>query len=211
MTTHNPAYPPIKEIITSNWEILDKTKTSRLLVESEIVFGLRRNKNLSDHLVRASISTNYKQSDKNLAVVRPCKQPATCRYCPKLNTSGTFICKTNNHKITSKVNINCQSTNCIYLITCGIQYVGQTKNKILTRFNSHHYDIRHNSDTTVAHHFNKCPRHSPAKFESLSISILSFLCAPLDTKACQAERDKEEKRWIHRLSGVVPRCLNLLG
>ena len=211
VTTHNPANPPIKETITSNWDILGKTKTSRPLLESEIVFGLRRNKNLSDHLVRASTST--KHNDAKLVVARPCKRPSTCRYCPKLNTSGTFICKTNNQRLISKVNINCQSTNCIYLITCshcGIQYVGQTKNKILTRFNSHHYDISHNSDTTVARHFNKCPRHSPAKFEGLSIAILSFIRAPPDTKAGQAERDKEEKRWIHRLSSVVPRGLNLL-
>ena len=46
VTTHNPANPPIKEIITSNWDILGKTKTSRPLLESEIVFGLRRDKNL---------------------------------------------------------------------------------------------------------------------------------------------------------------------
>ena len=94
--------------------------------------------------------------------------------------------------------------------TCGIQYVGQTKNKLLTRFNSHHYDISHNNDTTVARHFNKCPRPQPAKFDGVNISILSFIRAPPDTKAGQAERDKEEKRWIHRLSSVVPRGLNLL-
>ena len=171
VTTHNPANPPIKEIITSNWDILGKTKTSRLLLESDIVFGLRRNKNLSDHLVRASTST--KQNDEKLVDTRPCKRPASCRYCPKLNKSGTFVCKTTNQSLNSKANINCQSTNCIY--HCGIQYVGQTKNKILTRFSSHHFDISHNSDTTVARHFNKCPRHLPAKFDGLSISILSFI------------------------------------
>ena len=50
VTTHNPANPPIKEIITSNWEILGKMKTSRPLLESEIVFGLRQNKNLFEHI-----------------------------------------------------------------------------------------------------------------------------------------------------------------
>ena len=85
----------------------------------------------------------------------------------------------------SQTMINYQTTNCIYLITCsscGIQYVGQTKNKLLTRFNSHHYDISHNSDTTVARHFSRCPQLNPAKFEGLIISILSFIRAPPDTK-----------------------------
>ena len=144
---------------------------------------------------------------------RPCNRTSSCRYCPLLNVSGSFTCKTNNQILQSKINVNCQTSNCIYLITCsncGIQYVGQTKNKILTRFNSHHYDIQHNSDTTVARHFNKCPRNNPAKFEGLVISVLCFIRSPPDTKSGQTERDMEEKRWIHRLSSVVPRGLNLL-
>ena len=90
------------------------------------------------------------------------------RYCPRLNRSGSFLCNTTNQTLQSKTNINCQTMNCIYLITCsscGIQYLGQTKNKLLTRFNSHFYDISHNSDTTVARHFNKCPRLKPAMFD----------------------------------------------
>ena len=79
-----------------------------------------------------------------------------------------------------------EACNCIYLITCshcGTQYVGQTKKKLLTRFNSHFYDIHQNNDTTVARHFNKCPPHNPAKTDDLSISVLSFIRAPPDTKA----------------------------
>ena len=213
VTTHNPQNPPLRQIITSNWDILGKTKTTRPLLDSEVIFGLRRNKNLSDHLVRASTSTLTDGVPEKNVDTRLCKRPNSCRYCPRLNRSGSFLCNTTNQTLQSKTNINCQTMNCIYLITCsscGIQYVGQTKNKLLTRFNSHFYDISHNSDTTVARHFNKCPRLKPAMFEGLSISILSFIRAPPDTKAGRAERDKEEKRWIHRLSSVVPRGLNLL-
>ena len=214
VTTHNPRNPPIREIITSNWEILGKTKTSRQILESEIIFGLRRNKNLSDNLVRASTSTKT-DDDRHSKVIdlRPCKRLTSCRYCPLINTSGYFICKTDNQTYMSKTNINCQTTNVIYLITCshcGIQYVGQTKNKLLTRFNSHIFYINRNSDTTVARHFNRCPSHKPAMTDGLQISVLSFIRSPPDTKAGQSERDMEEKRWIHRLSSVVPRGLNLL-
>ena len=142
-----------------------------------------------------------------------CVYVYSCRYCPRLKRSGRFICHSTKQTFKSMININCQTMNCIYLITCsscGIQYVGQTKNKLLTRFNGHHYDISHNNDTTVSRHFNKCPHPHPARFEGLSISILSFIRAPPDTKSGQAERDKEEKGWIHRLSSVVPRGLNLL-
>ena len=131
-------------------------------MDSEIIFGLHRNKNLSDHLVCASTGTMTDGTNQKLIDVRPCKRLTSCRYCPQLNRSGSFICYTNKKTLKSKTNINCQTMNCIYLITCqscGIQYVGQTKNKLLTRFNSHHYDISHNNDTTVARHFNKCLQH----------------------------------------------------
>ena len=214
VTTHNPRNPPIRDIITQNWEILGKTKTSRPHLESEIIFGLRRNKNLLDHLVRASTSTKTNDETPVRRVdIRPCNRTSSCRYCPLLNVSGSFTCKTTNEILQSKKYVNCQTLNCIYLITCsscGIQYVGQTKNKILTRFNSHYFDIQHNSDTTVARHFNKCPRNNPAKFDGLGISILSFIRSPPDTRKGQSERDTEEKRWIHRLFSVVPRGLNLL-
>ena len=213
VTTHNPQNPRLRQIITSNWEILVKTKTTRPVLDSEIIFGLRRNKNLSDHLVRASTSTMAEGVTPKLVDERPCKRSTSCRYCPQLNKSGSFICRVTKQTLKSKININCQTMNCIYLITCrscGIQYVGQTKNKLLTRFNSHHYDINHNNDTTIARHFNKCPRLQPAKFEGLHISVLSFIRALPDTESGQSERDMEEKRWIHRLSSVVPRGLNLL-
>ena len=50
ITTHKAKNPPIREVITRNWEILGKNKTTRPLLDSNIVFGLGRNKNLSDQL-----------------------------------------------------------------------------------------------------------------------------------------------------------------
>ena len=212
VTTHNPKNPPIRETITKNWEILGKTKTTRPLLDSKIIFGLRRNKNLSDQLVRASTS---QKDDKRspLAETRPCNKNENCRYCPLLNTTGKFVCKTNGKTYTNKIQINCHSSNIIYLITCrscGIQYVGQTKNQLLTRFQSHYFDISHNNDTTVARHFNKCPINNPAKFKGMEISILNFIHAAPNSRAGQELRDMEEKRWIYRLASVVPRGLNLL-
>ena len=83
----------------------------------------------------------------------------------------------------------------------------------------YHNNIRyillyHNSQpqkpTTVAQHFNMCPSPQPAGFDSLEISILSFIKSPSNSKAGQVERDREEKRWIHSLATVVPKGLNLI-
>ena len=173
-----------------------------------IVFGLRRNKILSDHLVRASTKTDT--NHESFISTHPCKRPTLCRYCPKLNRSGQITSKTTGQKITTMRNINCQSSNVIYLITCstcGIQHVGQTKNRLLTRFQGHYYDVMNHNDTRVSRHFNKCPSSKPAGYGGIEISILSFIKNPKDG---QNERDREEKCWIHRLATVGPKGLNLM-
>ena len=211
ITTHNPMNPPIREIINTNWEVLQKTKTTRNIFESKIIFGLRRNKNLSDHLVRASTKTNTQH--QTYISTHPCNRSSVCRYCPKTDHSGQTTSKTTGQKFITMVNTNCQSSNIIYLITCktcGIQYVGQTKYRLLTRFQGHHFDIKNQNGTTVYRHFNKCPSSQPAGFEGLRISILSFIKSPSNSKDGQFERDREEKRWIHRLATVVPKGLNLM-
>ena len=209
ITTHNPLNPPIKDVVLKNWEILGKSKTTRTILDAKIIFGQCRNKNLSDQLVRASASE--KPSDDRIN--NSCKRPTTCRYCCLLNKSGKIRSTTTGKVYRSMINITCQSQNIIYLITCThckIQYVGQTKKRLLTRFQGHYHDIQHDNDTTVGRHFNRCPRDNPSKFEGLQISVLQFIRSPPDSRNGKTERDKEEKRWINRLSSIVPRGLNLL-
>ena len=211
ITTHNPQNPNIKSVIKNHWDLLQKTKTTRHLDDAKLIFGLRRNKNLSDQLVKASTRTIVR--NRSFVDKHPCNRPSSCRYCCRLNTSGTVISTTTGKKFTSMKQVNCQSSNLIYLITCihcNIQYVGQTKNRLLTRFQGHYFDINSQNDTTVARHFNKCPSISPAKFHGLSISVLSFINKPADSTSGQTDRDREEKRWIHRLESVVPKGLNLM-
>ena len=123
VVTHNPANPPIADFVKKNWSLVEKSKTTRFLSDAKIVFGTRRNKNLSDHLVRAS--TNTTQTN----IIPPiCNRKKTCRYCPKINTSGVLVSTTNGRKFQSMKKATCQSSNLIYVITCkncSIQYVGQ--------------------------------------------------------------------------------------
>ena len=116
ITTHNPLNPPIRDIVSNDWQILGKSSGTRHLLDATVTFGLRCNKNLSDSLVRASTRTiNEKPKHINNA---PCKRPKTCRYCPKLNLSGKVTSRTYKWDFSCKTNINCQSENLIYLITC---------------------------------------------------------------------------------------------
>ena len=209
ITTHNPLNPPIKDVVLKNWEILGKTKTTRTILDVKIVFGRRRNKNLLDQLVSAS--TSSKPLDDRIENI--CKRPSSCRYCCRIDTTGRIRSTTTGRLHRSMINVTCQTQNIIYLITCvtcKTQYVGQTKNRLLTRFQGHYHDIQHDNDTTVGRHFNRCPRVNPSKFDGVKISVLQFIRSPPDSRDGKLERDREENRWINRMSSIVPRGLNLL-
>ena len=190
---------------------MEKSKTTRFLNDAKLIFGQRRNKNPSDHLVRASTKT---RDSNTMHVTRnPCNRLKSCRYCPLINKTGKFISTTTGREFYSMKNVNCQSSNLIYVITCkncGIQYVGQTKNGILTRFQGHIFDIAHDNDTTVARHSNRCPPESPSLVQGMTIDIATFIPSPHDTRESKTMRDREEKRWMHRLQTITPFGLNLL-
>ena len=208
VVTHNPGNPPITNIVRNNWALVEKSKTTRFLTDANLVFGTRRNKNLSDHLVRASTKTT-----KTNIIPPHCNRTSTCRYCPKINKTGTLVSTHNSRKYQSMIKVTCQSSNLIYVITCktcGIQYVGQTKNRLLTRFQGHIFDITHNTDTTVARHLNTCPPDNPALTDGLVIMVISFIPSHPDSRDAKQHRDREEKRWMHRLQTITPQGLNLM-
>ena len=93
-------------------------------------------------------------------------------------------------------NVNCQSANLIDVITCrqcGIQYVGQTKNRLLTRFQGHYFDIRTQNDTTVVWHFNRCVQDNPDPFDGVIIPVVYFVKKNHpDSVDSKRERDAEE-------------------
>ena len=70
VNTHNPCNPPVRDIIEGNWPLLNKSKTTRSLNDAQLIFGQHRNKNLSDHLVRASTATRDKTKSNILR--NPC-------------------------------------------------------------------------------------------------------------------------------------------
>ena len=99
ITTHNPTNPPIKDIVTQNWHLVQKTQTTRHLEDARLIFGLRCNKNLSDQLVRASTSTAKKGS---YISEHMCNRPSVCKYCPKINRTGKISSTTTGKSFSSK-------------------------------------------------------------------------------------------------------------
>ena len=91
---------------------------------------------------------------------------------------------------------------------CGIQYVGQTKNHIIDRFQGHFNDISSGRDTTVASHFNTCTPSDSDKLSNIETTVLDFIKANPHSLTAGKQSDSKEKHWIHQLHTVVPRGLN---
>ena len=146
-----------------------------------------------------------------------------CTYCPLLNRSGSITCHVTGKKYCTKKNITCRSSNLVYLITCRTcdkQYVGQTKNSILTRFQGHCGKIttyrKHRTEEpslfrqldkdAVGTHFSANDHRG---IEDLNISVLAFISITPQSEAALRFRLKVEKEWIHRMRCPAPLGLNI--
>ena len=152
-----------------------------------------------------------------------CIATKQCTYCPLLNRSGSITCHVTGKKYCTKKNITCRSSNLVYLITCRTcdkQYVGQTKNSILTRFQGHCGKIttyrKHRTEEpnlfrqldkdAVGTHFSANDHRG---IEDLNISVLAFISITPQSEAALRFRLKVEKEWIHRMRCPAPLGLNI--
>ena len=153
VTDFNPSSPNIPRIISDNWSYLDRSSSTRSLVPIPTIFGHRKPKNILEIVSRSDI--RIQQHVKKFPP--KCHKPLNCQHCSKLNKTGKIISTSTGRSYSIPKHITCNSTNVIYCIecrTCKLQYVGQTKNKLLTRINQHLSDIRTTKDTPIARHFN---------------------------------------------------------
>ena len=133
--------------------------------------------------------------------VTKCNHPL-CNCCKSIQESNIFTSSTTKHTYTIESNMNCNSTNIIYLITCTyckLQYVGQTKRKLKDRLNDHKSNIRTNKQTAISIHLNSTP-HDTTHLQIIPIE--------------QIEHNNpeqiilREQHWINTLQTKYPKGLN---
>lgn len=147
----------------------------------------RRNKNLKDLLVKSTLPQLNRQIKTKHRFFQP-KLWVTNQHTKQI------------YKITQPITF--QTTNCIYLITCikcTVQYVGQTKNTILTRLQQHVYNIKNKKEihTYLVSHF-------------LQHDLFSLRVTGLQSNLfwTTGMRLKAEREWISKLDTKFPKGLN---
>lgn len=158
----------------------------------KIISAHRKNKNLQDLLVRAKLP--LLDSDpklKKMSKSNNCFQHLTFVRNP---VSQTLL------RISRRIRPT--DRNCIYLLrcdTCGKQYVGETRNSILSRLWQHRYNARHNRELNTA-----LMQHIMLHGWT-SIRVTGLQCNP---NWSNKERKATERRWIYLLNSTEPHGLN---
>ena len=214
VTTYSPKFNDLSEIVKRNWELLERSSTTKKLAESKIIVSYKRPKNLRDYLVRARLPkiTQGQENEEPTKKTNECKsKTGKCRYCDNLDKSGRIKSTFTGREYQSKHNVSCKSSNLIYCIKCRVchkQYVGQTKNTLMQRFQSHWTDIgQHSPKTDVGCHFKSKDHHGGADIE---LYIVDFINAHPDTEFAAQLRNEIEFHWIQRLQTMAPHGINTM-
>ena len=124
--------------------------------------------------------------------------------------TGRIISTYTGRSYSSKIRVDCKSSNLIYCITCkhcSTQYVGQTKRRLMDRFQGHLYNITsRNVKDTIGHHFNQCDHHG---ISHLELHIVDFIHAHPESPQAFKLRRTIERNWQHRLRTIAPQGLNI--
>ena len=154
--------------------------------------------------------------------IQKCGAPI-CRTCPYLEETNFFQSSTNGKKYFPGTNsenlLNCKSENIIYLMRCklcGFQYIGETKNRLHIRFNSHRNRIKSNKSGQLVHkHFQEnCHGLANCIIIPIEKIVLSesdeniFSSQVEKARAKDKIRFEREKFWISTLQTAYPFGLN---
>ncbi|KAL2076395.1 hypothetical protein ACEWY4_027999 [Coilia grayii] len=161
---------------------------TNILQQHTIISAYRRNRNLKDLLIKSKLPslTIDRRKERNRAFLQ--KTWVTNHYTKQIYRIGQILTP--------------QTMNLVYLISCtkcNKQYVGQTKNTIITRLYQHMYNIRHHKETNthIVKHF-------------LEHDLTSLRISGLQSNQFWNlnKRLQMEKLWITKLDTKYPKGLN---
>ena len=145
-----------------------------------------------------------------------------CRTCPFVEECNFFRSNTTGVRFFPKVNghypLDCKSENIVYMIfckRCNFQYIGETKNRLQTRFSSHRSSIKSGTSCQLIHKHFEENGHGLVNcriipIEKIDISLINQhnLTSEQIKKTLDRVRLEREKFWITTLQTAYPFGLN---
>ena len=175
ITTFNPSFPHISNIIKKHYNLLLSSNRCKKVFQHLPVVAFRRSPNLRDLLVTAKLSSNSAKPQLPSGSFRCGRNCATCPYISHGLTTYNFFSTGETRPI--KSNLTCDTKNLIYIIQCNrcnLQYITEeTKRHLKDRFNEHRRTIDNpntkSKPTTAAEHLLSSTNHTANDMQLIPI------------------------------------------
>jgi hypothetical protein len=204
----------IYKLISDSWKkLLAMSPELNFLREPKIVF--KRCSTISNLLVSSVFPpkswlvinrnliplSNSINSINCLKYSRPCRSKR-CFTCNYIKSDSALYSTSNGQRFSLTHDMNCDSTNIIYLITCTkckLQYVGETSQQLRERMTGHRSCINLNKNTPIGIHFN-----------SIGHNINNFSVTPIEIVQSDKINDRRAREyyWQLKLGTIFPKGLN---
>ena len=199
---------------------------SQILRFYRICSNLEDFQNATTSLYSALIPRGYsKQFLRKITMdtLRTLKPPTTIEERPpcsnKCTLCGTYINPTFSLSIPNRLpisvpkDLNCNSKNIVYAITCSfckLLYVGQTSRTIRQRTIEHRSNILTQQDKPLANHINLCPLRNQSNTNLFYITPLEHITPVECPFTNRTNLINKENYWIKKLDTIEPKGINLL-
>ena len=192
---YDPRLPELQPIQAKHW----RSMTSRDAHLKEVfpeppLTAFKRQRNLRDHLIRAKVPETNPYPRRALKGMFKCHKP-WCNACPFIKEGKNINIKDRKTWNINK-NVNCNSSNLVYIIecdkeSCNKRYIGETKRALRKRLAEHRsYVQNQHLDTATGAHFN-LPGHSVV---NMKISVIEQVKSQSDLY-----RKEREEFFIRKL------------
>ena len=193
--TYDPRLPAIQNIQAKHWRsMISQDPYLSEVFQQPPLTAFRRQRNVRDHLIRAKVAGDPKKyPERQQRGMKKCGK--NCTACPYIREVKSI--KTNKTEWKINQSLNCEISNCVYMIqckkdNCGLRYIGETKRILKFRLADHRgYVNNQDLSTATGEHFNS-PGHSLA---DMSITILERVRQKDDLY-----RKEREKYFIRRFN-----------
>ena len=199
--TYDPRLPAIQSIQAKHWRsMVSQDPYLNEVFSQPPLTAFRRQRNIRDHLIRAKVPTDPKPyPSRRIRGMKKCGK--NCSACPYIKEVKSLKINQNEWKINQS--LDCEISNCIYLIECkkhdcNMKYVGETKRILKFRLAEHRGYVNNNDDTATGEHFNM-PGHS---LSDLTVTILERV------KSTDDLYRKEREKYFIRKFNTYYRGLN---
>ena len=154
---YDPRLPALPSIVKKHWRTMvagDHHLREAFPLPPSVAY--KRPQNLKDKLIRSKIPETQKRVRRNLPGMSKCNN---CSICPFVSEGKIVKSTATNHTVEINKQVNCQTKNILYCITCErctVQYIGETERSLQDRFSEHKgYAINQKTNKTTGEHFSQ--------------------------------------------------------